>query len=200
MTCLCLTRNRRQWLPIAIQCFLNQNYLWRELLIIADGQDVRDLVPDDDRIQLHHIDRAAEIGEKRNFGCSLATGELIAHWDDDDFSEPGRLDDQVRRLSESGKAVTGYRSMRFVRDDGRAWQFTYPHGKVLGTSLCFRRDWWEQNKFPAIHIQEDAEFVVKAWNQQQLDDRPDDPGLMYATIHGNNTSPRDLQNACYRAL
>lgn len=200
MTCLCLTRNRRQWLPIAIQCFINQTYPNRELLIIADGTDVRDLLPDDDRIRLHQIDRPAEIGEKRNFGCSLAAGEIIAHWDDDDFSAPERLDHQVSRLRESGKAVTGYRSMRFIRDDGRAWQFNYPAGKVLGTSLCYRRDWWEQNKFPAIQIQEDAEFVVKAYNQRQIDDVPEDLGLMYATIHGNNTSPRDLQNPCYRAL
>lgn len=200
MTCLCLTRNRREWLPKAITCFLDQTYQNRDLLIIADGVSVSDLVPDDDRIRLVHVDRSAQIGEKRNFGCSLATGEIIAHWDDDDFSAPERLDHQILRLNQSGKAVTGYRSMRFVREDGRAWQFNYPAGKVLGTSLCYRRDWWEQNKFPAIHIQEDAEFVVMAYNQHQIDDVPGDLDLMYATIHGNNTSPRDLQNPCYRAL
>lgn len=209
MTCLCLTRNRREWLPKAIQCFLDQTYPNRELLIVSDGVSVTDLVPDEQTLQrsgaravrLFHADRAAEIGEKRNFGCSLAEGEIIAHWDDDDFSAPDRLADQVRRLRESGKAVTGYRSMRFVRHtDGKQWQFTYQPGKVLGTSLCFKRDWWERNQFPRIQIQEDQEFVVKAWNQHQLDEGPDETDLMYATVHTGNTSPRNFQNPGYRAL
>lgn len=202
MTCLCLTRNRREWLPKAIRCFLDQTYPKKDLLILADGQDVRDLVPKDERITLYHTDRTMQIGEKRNFGCSLAEGEVIAHWDDDDFSAPERLADQVQRLCQSGKAVTGYRSMRFVRHpDGKQWRFTYPFGKVLGTSLCYRRDWWEQNKFPAIHVQEDSEFSVKAWNQRQLDEGPhEDVGLMYATIHAGNTSPRELEKPGYEAI
>lgn len=198
MTCLCLTRNRRQWLPIAIQCFIDQTYPYRELLIIADGVDVRDLIPDDDRIQLHHVDRAAEIGEKRNFGCSLATGEIIAHWDDDDFSAPGRLDDQIRRLGESGKAVTGYRSMRFT-DGSRSWQFLGAPEYAIGTSLCYRRDFWRSHKFPAVQTGEDKTFVIEAWNAGQLEPA-DDLGLMHATIHPGNTSPRSLEGRSWRAL
>ena len=40
-----------------------------ELLILADGADVRDLVPDDDRIRLIHLEGHPGIGDKRNFGC-----------------------------------------------------------------------------------------------------------------------------------
>lgn len=200
MTCLCLTRNRREWLPKAIQCFLNQTYEKKELLILADGQDVRDLVPKDERITLYHTDRAMQIGEKRNFGCSLATGEVIAHWDDDDFSAPERLADQVRRLCQSGKAVTGYRSMRFT-DGERWWQYRGPVGSATGTSLCYLRSFWERNKFPCIQVQEDKHFVIQAHNQESLDDVSEDLGLMYATNHPGNTSPREVNHAsCWTAL
>jgi hypothetical protein len=46
VTCLCLTRNRPEWLPKAIKSFQSQTYRRRELMILADGQDVRHLVPE----------------------------------------------------------------------------------------------------------------------------------------------------------
>lgn len=191
MTCLCLTRNRREWLPKAIQCFLNQTYRNRELLILADGADVRDLIPpDDSRIRLLCLDGATGIGEKRNFGCSKALGEIVAHWDDDDFSAPGRLDDQVARLVETRKAVTGYRSMRFT-DGTRWWKFTYQNHNALGTSLCYRREWWQKHKFNPIQIGEDSAFVAAAAAEGQIA-LAEAGELMYATNHPGNTSPRML--------
>ena len=66
------------------------------MLILADGEDVRDLVPnDDDSIRLVHIEEGRTVGEKRNFGVSRACGEIITHFDDDDWSAPARLADQI---------------------------------------------------------------------------------------------------------
>jgi hypothetical protein len=52
VTCLCLTRNRREWLPKAIACYQAQTHADRELLIVADSpEDFGDL-PDDRTIRL----------------------------------------------------------------------------------------------------------------------------------------------------
>ena len=92
-------------------------------MILADGQDVRHLVPEHDpRVRLIHLAGWPEIGAKRNYGCERAAGDVIAHWDDDDYSAPERLADQVQRLLESGKAVTGFHSMRFT-DGVRWWKY-----------------------------------------------------------------------------
>ncbi len=102
-------------------------------MILADGQDVRHLVPEHDpRVRLIHLDGWPEIGAKRNFGCEHAEGEIIAHWDDDDYSAPGRLADQVERLRESGKAVTGFHSMRFT-DGVHWWKYEGTRNYALGT-------------------------------------------------------------------
>ncbi|HEX4278316.1 MAG TPA: glycosyltransferase family 2 protein [Bryobacteraceae bacterium] len=190
MTCLCLTRNRRLWLPKAIECFLGQTYQHRELLIVADGEDIRDLIPDDPRIRLLYLTGAADIGDKRNFGCDRAAGETIAHWDDDDFSAPERLSDQLQRLEESRKAVTGYHSMRFT-DGANWWKYEGTRNYSLGTSLCYRRDWWATNRFPSLQIGEDNQFVATAWSAGQLA-TADAGDLMHATIHSGNTSPRNI--------
>jgi glycosyltransferase involved in cell wall biosynthesis len=190
VTCLCITKDRREWLPKAIRCFQEQTYRNRELLIVADGADVRDLVPADERISLLHIDGPLTIGEKRNFGCERTSCHYIAHWDDDDWSGPQRISEQVERLEASGKAVTGYNSMRFT-DGTRWWQYKGPESYALGTSLCYRKDWWRLNQFPALQVGEDNAFVFSARGKGELVSA-DAAGMMYATVHASNTSPRNM--------
>lgn len=191
MTCLCLTRNRPQWLPQAIEAFRLQTYVNRELLVLSDGSDVRSLIPDDPQIRHVHLDGAPEIGEKRNFGSSLSFGEIIAHWDDDDYSAPGRLEDQVQRLLESGKPVTGYHSMRFT--DGSSWWLYRNHHAdySLGTALCYRKAWREKHPFPPKQVAEDVDFVSVARAQGAIVS-VEAGEMMHATIHAGNTSPRSL--------
>lgn len=185
-----LTRNRRKWLPQAIQCFQQQTYPNRELLILADGESVRDLVPAGDSIRLLELEGAPGIGDKRNLGCGRARGEVIAHWDDDDFSASGRLVDQCARLCESGKSVTGYHSMRFT-DGTRWWRYEGTTDYIIGTSLCYRKEAWQRNKFPALQVGEDNQFVAVARARGEIV-TADAGELMYATIHAGNTSPRTL--------
>jgi glycosyltransferase involved in cell wall biosynthesis len=190
VTSLCLTRNRRQWLPRAIQCFLDQTFPSRELLILADGDDVRDLVPPDERIRLLVLEGKPEIGEKRNFGCSRARGEVVAHWDDDDWSAPGRLLDQIERLEASGKAVTGYHTIKFT--DGKRW-WLYPGVPhyATGTSLCYRKSWWAAHEFPFLQIGEDNNFVSDAGVEKQLASA-DGREMIAASLHAGNTSRHSM--------
>jgi hypothetical protein len=79
--------------------------------------------------------------------------------------------------------------MRFT-DGSRWWKYLGTRNYALGTSLCYRREWWEVNKFPALQIGEDNAFVENAARRRQL--VTEDAGeLMYATIHPGNTSPRN---------
>lgn len=166
------------------------------MLILADGEDVRDLVPPDDRIRLIHLERPVQIGDKRNFGCERAAGTTIAHWDDDDHSAPARLADQLRRLDESGKSVTGYHSMRFT-DGDLWWNYAGTPNYALGTSLCYRRSWWRTRPFRSLQVGEDSQFVSEADAFGELI-TADAGELMYATIHAGNTSPRKMGSAFLR--
>ncbi len=197
MTCLCITRNRREWLPKAIQCFLSQTYPNRELLILADGDDVKDLIPNDPRIRYVYENCSLSIGAKRNEACEQAGGDIIAVWDDDDHSAPGRLADQVLILTKNDCQVTGYHTMEFRDGSGGRWRYFLRESYVLGTSLCFWKSYWRQNKFPDLASGEDIEFCNKALPVLIGTNARD---LMYATIHPGNQSPRQLQTAQYTAL
>ena len=195
MTCLCLTRDRPEWLPRAIENFQAQTFESRELVIVASGADVRRLMPSDPRIRYFHLAGRPLIGPARNFGCEQARGAIVAHWDDDDFSAPGRLVDQVERLEGSGKAVTGYRTMRFT--DGAGWWLYQGRPQyVLGTSLVYRLDWWRSNRFRPLQVGEDFYFVKAAAAADELA-IADAGELMHATIHARNTSPRALNGSAW---
>lgn len=165
----------------------------RDLVVLADGQDVRDLLPpDDDRARLIHLTDCLPIGQKRNFGCEQAPGDLICHWDDDDWSAPGRIEEQVHRFLSSGREVIGYQSLRFT-DGTDWWQYRGESSYALGTSLLYTKQWWSDHPFRAVQVGEDNQFVREAFEAGQLD-TVDAGELMYATIHNGNTSPRSLGN------
>src|SRR5262249_34837851 len=154
---------------------------------IADGEDVADLVPKREDIRLIHIESGRNIGDKRNYALSLARGYYVAHWDDDDWSAPDRLLDQVTRLGASGLGVTGYYEIDFT-DGVNWWRYEGSREKAPGSSLLYRKEWALQHKFPYIQLGEDGEFIKEARSQEQLvTERAN--GMLRASVHKDNTSP-----------
>jgi O-antigen biosynthesis protein len=196
VTCLLLTRNRPRWLPWSLRCAQYQTYQNKEILVVSSGQDVTDLIPPG--VSHLHLSGKPSTGAARNAGCEAARGEVIAHFDDDDFSHPGRLEDQLRRLIDTGKPVTGYRSMRFT-DGTRWWRYDGSADYALGTSLVYRRDFWQRNRFPDLLVGEDNAFVSRARACGGIA-TADAGGMMWATIHNANTSPRSVKGKQWVSL
>lgn len=201
VTCLCLTRNRRGWLKRAISCFERQSYENSKLLIVADGEDISDVVPDDPRISLVSFSeetRPRTIGAKRNVGCAMVDTDLIVNWDDDEESLSTRLTDQVERMVDSGCSVSGYNRIIF-RDGPEWWVYEGYPGFAAGTSLIFRRDWWEKHPFPDMHIGEDSAFAEHAFKNGTL--VTSDAGFhMYANIWAGNTSKKSTIGPTWKKL
>ena len=179
------TKNRQEWVPRAIRCFQDQTYVHRELLILDNGDSIQDLIPPYGRIRYVRMAGDHKIGNLRNYCCQMARGEFIAHWDDDDWSHPNRLQAQIGSLQ--GLDVTVFSSMYFHGPGKEVKLYTAPAGHGLGTSLFYRRSWWEQNKFSPQHIGEDAVFMQRSAGNIVFSARTD---LMVASTHPNNSSKR----------
>jgi glycosyltransferase involved in cell wall biosynthesis len=110
VSCVMPTYNRREFIPLAIRSYLHQDWPEKELIVVADGEDVTDLFVGVPNVTYLFRDEHESLGRKKNLGNEFASGEIIAHWDDDDWSGPGRLTDQVNRILESGKS--GHRLQR----------------------------------------------------------------------------------------
>lgn len=200
VSCMMPTCDRRAWVAQAIAYFGRQDYPERELLVLDDGGDrVEDLVPADPRIRYVPLDRKLVLGEKRNRACELARGEIIVHWDDDDWQAPHRLSYQVGELERHGAGVCG--PSRVLYFDGgvrRAWLYDYTAGKrwIAGNALCYRKEVWERNPFAHVPVGEDTRFVwsPRAGTPLVLPDHRFFVGI----IHGANASPKATRGVYWR--
>src|SRR5262249_23901876 len=92
VSCIMPTADRRKFVPKAISYFQAQDYPNKELIIIDDGaESAVDLVPNDPLIRYIRLYAKKTVGAKRNMACEEARGEIIAHWDDDDWMASWRL-------------------------------------------------------------------------------------------------------------
>ncbi len=128
------------------------------------------------------------IGAKRNALCDAARGDIIIHWDSDDWSAPDRIGDQAERLAASGKPMTGYHSLLFwdERND-LGYRWTGPSGYACGASMCYRREFWAAHKFPNISVAEDNAIVLEAQKAGGIASA-EGRQMLIARVHGANTS------------
>jgi glycosyltransferase involved in cell wall biosynthesis len=172
VTAIMPTRERPEFALQAIRYFCAQDYPNKELVVLEDGTpSLTGRLPDDPRIR--HIATGVaprSIGAMRNEACRLARGDIVAHWDDDDWYGPGRLTRQVAAIRAGEADITGLRgSLMF---DLAAWRFwrCRPdlHRRLFvrdvhGGTLVYRRRVWEQKaQFPDRSLAEDAIFLEQA--------------------------------------
>ncbi|MCB1742229.1 MAG: glycosyltransferase family 2 protein, partial [Gammaproteobacteria bacterium] len=197
------TADRRAYVPWAVEYFLAQRYPNKELVVLDDGQDtVRDLIPECPEIRYFRDTQRRILGDKRNRLCELSHGELVAHWDDDDWQSPERLSYQVQALLDAGAEVCGITRPLFLEQGGqRAWEYVYPAQQqpwLSGSSLCYRRRTALAHPFPSIAIGEDAHFVRRLDPARVLVlDRCD---FHVGIIHRCNASPKRTGSSRWRAF
>ena len=199
------TADRRRFVPEAIRLFLAQDYAAKELIILDDGADVvKDLVPDDPRIRYLRGTRRESVGAKRNRLCSEAKGELIAHWDDDDWHAPSRLSRQAAEIIGGHADVCGLdRVLFFDLTTQKAFEYVYPAGGspwLYGATLCYRKSLWRRFPFPEISVGEDTRFVAAvAGSPGAARIRTlAAPEMYVGLIHTGNTGPKRTNDPTWR--
>ena len=203
ISCIMPTASRRRFVLQAIRCFLSQDYSQKELVIVDNGVDpVKDLVPDNPCIHYFRIATRQPIGTLRNFACREAHGEVLAHWDDDDWSAPWRLRYQVEQLRGTGADICGLSRVWFYSsEEKKAWEYVHPAGQrpwVYGASFCYTREFWQRHPFPEIQVGEDTRFIW-ADTKARVHVLPDSRFLI-ALIHRANTSRKRTADSRYRPL
>jgi glycosyltransferase involved in cell wall biosynthesis len=191
VTCIMPTRDRREFVAQAVSYFRRQDYPDAELVVVDDGYDaVGDLVRDDLSLTYVRLASTHAIGAKRNIACRHARGEMIAHWDDDDWSAPDRLRRQVEAMLSAGADACGISELLYYRPR-RADAWLYRGGReVAGCSIVYRRALWEEAAFPDTSQGEDGAFIGRLAPGRVL--ALADRSLMVAVVHGGNVTTLPL--------
>ena len=185
-------RGRTELTAQALQCFLMQTWLNKELIVIDDSeQPAFPVAPSAPGIFYWALPGHKTVAAKRNLAVGRAHGEVIVHWDSDDYSAPGRITDQVERLATWGAEATGYHSMVFMdQERRRAWKYHGALDTALGSSLCYRKDFWQKHPFPpGLDVGEDGWFVRQTHGKIVAVDAGQ---MMFARNHRDNTYKRKM--------
>jgi glycosyltransferase involved in cell wall biosynthesis len=200
--------NRFSYLQRSVQCYIDQTYPNKELVIINEGpstyqeqirQYIQTLQRQDIRfIQLRGVGEYT-LGGLRNISFGFAEGDIYCQWDDDDFCMPQRLALQYSYMNNNNAKVC-YLSdqlhyyfdskelfwedwMQYLSDGVKRFQL------IPGTIMC-RRD--IEFKYPSsgkyCRAGEDSVF-----SDAILEDDPDSVALLHGygylhmyTFHTNN--------------
>ncbi len=188
VACIMLTRDRPEYARRAVECFRAQTYQQKRMLILnsgaapilseeengADGIEEPCFVGAD----------AMTIGALRNLGCKYAAHhyveswtrpEIFLHLDDDDYSHPNRIAEQVALLQSSGADCVGYREVLFWQEadvphplgsEPDTWDGTQAYLYVnndprycIGSSFCYWRKAWEARPFEDVMREEDGRWL-----------------------------------------
>lgn len=195
------TANRRPFVGRAIEYFHRQDYPNKELIIVDDGTDpIEDIVPDDENISYLHLPPRRSVGAKRNLACERARGEVIVHWDDDDWHAPHRIRYQTENLLKTQRDVCGINTVLFYDQmKGQAWEYVYSDKQrfwLSGSTLCYRKAFWSKHRFPEIDVGEDARFIWSG-SRNQMTVLPDST-FHVSVIHGHNVSPKQTHGVYWK--
>jgi glycosyltransferase involved in cell wall biosynthesis len=198
VSCIMPTADRHKFVPHAIRYFLRQDYPNKELVIFDDGDnDIAELIPVDPRIRYFRSKQKETIGTKLNMACEEARGDLIAHWDDDDWMSPRRLSYQINALLQAKGDVCGLQRMLFYQQaTGDTWLYKIPsylHKWLIGGSLIYTRDFWRCGPFPPIKIGSDTKFISDHSLQNAV--YVSDLSIYVAIVHFENTSSHTFRGS-----
>ena len=181
-----LTRNRPAMAERARRAFHSQTYENKVLVVWDTSADPN----------------PPSIGVLRNDANSTTKCDILVHWDDDDWSHPQRIAEQVALLQSSGKQCVGYREAPFFDTrknygqewllfGGAAWLFSSPDPRyVLGTSMCYWRRAWEQLPFDDAQHEDQRWWLRNASLCKGVSALRQEP-RMVCEIHGKNTEAYD---------
>ena len=150
-------------------------------------------------------DGQLSVGAKRNLALSYATGEVMCHWDDDDFYGAERLREQVLPLmrGEAEVTVLEHQVTYFMVDDELYladfhWKAVPSWGPHFGT-LTYWRALWEKG----VHFTDNSEAEDYGFAQQAVEQMgarvvalpsvrpgplPNRDRVLFACVrHGSNT-------------
>jgi glycosyltransferase involved in cell wall biosynthesis len=160
------TYNRRKFLPILIHLYQQQTYPkeLRELVILDDSPTSNeDLIPkDDSSIRYYYQTEKLVLGDKRNKLNSLAKGDVIICFDDDDYHYPERISHSVAKMNGEKTNLAGSSIINvYYADKKELYQFG-PFGRSHGTNgtFAFRKSYIKQHQHdPSKNAQEEPSFT-----------------------------------------
>jgi hypothetical protein len=189
VSCICPTYGRAERHVDTYASFRRQTYPHKELLVLDDSPEPSPFFTRlvDWRVRYWHVPTRMSIGQKRNILIGRASGEIIAHQDDDDQYRKDYLTTMLARLGSRDFCKLSVFNIHNEKD-GSKWQWDTRRlggthtliNATLGTvcvampsnvaksdaigwgygfSYVYRKKLWETTKFEDVNLREDYKWI-----------------------------------------
>ena len=166
--------NVEKYLPHTLESICGQTYTNLQILLIDDGSTDDSLAVchkwarQDNRIQVYEQENQG-VARTRNKGIQLATGKYVMFLDADDWWEPGKLKEQLKRLEETGYVLCST-GRELMKADGSSTGRTIPvkekityrellkHNSINCSSVLLRRE--DALAFPMEHDDSHEDYIT----------------------------------------
>jgi len=198
---VCVTRDRRVFMPILKYSYMIQSYPEDklELIVVDDGDDpIEDTLFGVPNVVYIRLDEKKTIGEKRNIGISKAMYDIITFMDDDDVYPNNSILQRTAMMLTTPKKECAFCSVIPCYDICKYSSFMNSPPLTLSMServseatLIFTRKFWEERNFGDTQIAEgdafirDREHMCRALSPQDI---------IVSLVHSRNTSSRKIPN------
>jgi glycosyltransferase involved in cell wall biosynthesis len=189
------TQNRRIFIPWLIEMVKNQTYPQNriEWIIADDGEeDLSDLVQDVPMIRYIQLKDKISIGSKRNLLASEASGEILVHFDDDDYYPPSRISHAVHRLVISKKLLAGANQLLMYNLFDSKISRLGPYGgprHALGATMAYRKEYLLKNRFDDLAYKGEEKYFTNNFTNDMI--QLDTLSTVICISHNKNTVPKD---------
>jgi glycosyltransferase involved in cell wall biosynthesis len=209
------TGRREPFLRLAHRTIAAQKYANWEWLILDDSREPSEYMKavSDPRIRYLHTAERMKVGRKRNELVAAATGDVIAHFDDDDYYVPAYLERMMRRIEAGSDFVklsgwylyaVAYRALGYWdtnRTTGRIHVWSPPEPRSM------RRLTRDNNQgLEATYLGFGFSYVYRTevWRRQPFDDDvhggEDEPFARAASAGFRLEHFRDVRGICLHVL
>jgi glycosyltransferase involved in cell wall biosynthesis len=179
---------RKEFWPEAVADFMAQDWANKELVVVTeDVEAIRPYLPDDtEQVRLVHCHPDTSIGERRNMGVAVSQATHFAIWDDDDRQAPHALSAKLLLFSDRTHVVGCSEPWYYDLEEDRSYHFKHGNRTIMvGGTMIFRREAWENYQFPDTSQSEDQMFLRRIGMHRRATCPPD---LTVVGIHNSNTA------------
>jgi glycosyltransferase involved in cell wall biosynthesis len=211
------TYGREKFIPAIADCVRRQTFENYEWLVLDDSEEPSTTLSGNswDKLKYLYSRERLNIGEKRNRLVDLARGEIILHFDDDDFYGRDYILRTVRRIQENGvdiSLLSGFfavhldiGSIGFYRTlvkKGAAFAFSSKGAWLVdlgeqniplihlcyGWALAYRKNVWADYPFKHVVPGEDKAFLLDAGQKYQIDFSSPERLDCFHSVHSHSTT------------
>jgi glycosyltransferase involved in cell wall biosynthesis len=200
-----VTKGRLELMKASIQCYLNQTYKNKNMVILSQGsEDVNDAIKqylkglDASEIMFYTAPPNITLGAMRNCSIEIANGDIICQWDDDDLSHHDRLRTQYDALRCDSRRVASMfcAFLKYYKTSGEIYWCDWSGERLkpnrfICNTLMLRKDVFGQRGIyypetgPQCNFEEDFVMLQKLLHIGEVGPVFDGHKFLYV-YHGSN--------------